>query len=295
FRNCRRRSRSRRGSRLRGRRLVRHGLCARIGCVRVNDHGSDLLGLGRCARTLPRRRRHDPRSGLASRLLERDRLFLLRHDPFPVGVRRAILRRVARLRIAGARRHDLRRRGIVGPDHRRPLRRTGIAVIAPVGIGAGGAEHGATDEGERGGEAATPRARRVVIHLMFVRLERDVVLVGVLGLLSLVLAAIRVVVVVVLALLVRSVLGLVVVLALLVRAVLGLVVVLALLVRCGGGLVVVLALLVGFVLVLVVVLALLVRSVLGLVVVLALLVRSVLGLVVVLALLVRSVLGLVVE
>ena len=93
-----------------------------------------------------------------------------------------------------------------------------MAEIASVGIGAGGAEHGATDEGERSGEAAaTPRARRVVIHLVFVRLERDVVLVGVLGLLSVVLAAIRVVVGVVLALVV-------VVLALLVRPVLGLVI-----------------------------------------------------------------------
>src|SRR5262249_56482598 len=68
-----------------------------------------------------------------------------------------------------------------------------------------------------GEAAATPRARRVVIHLVFVRLERDVVLVGVLGLLGVVLAAIRVVVVVVLALVV-------VVLTLLVRPVLGLVI-----------------------------------------------------------------------
>src|SRR6516162_914186 len=136
-------------------------------------------------------------------------------------------RGVARLRIAGALGHDLCRRRVVGRDDRRRLGRTGIAVIAPVGIGAGGAEHGATDDGERGGEAATPRARRVVIRLVFMRLERHVVLVGVLGLLSVVLAAIRAVVVVVLALLVLLALF-VVVLALLVLLVL-LVVVLALL------------------------------------------------------------------
>src|SRR5262249_5169334 len=92
-------------------------------------------------------------------------------------------------------------------DDRRRLRRAGIGEIAAIGIGAGGAEHGATNQRERGDEpAATPRARRVVIHRVFVRIERDVVvLVVVLGLrlLSVVLAVVRPIVVVILGLLVR--------------------------------------------------------------------------------------------
>src|SRR5262249_25837369 len=80
----------------------------------------------------------------------------------------------------------------------------GIAVIAAIGIGTGGAEHGATDEGERGGKAAaTPRARRVVIHRVVARIERDVVLVVVLGRLSVVFGVVRLLVVVMLGLLVR--------------------------------------------------------------------------------------------
>src|SRR5262249_5840249 len=61
------------------------------------------------------------------------------------------------------------------------------------------------DQRERGDEAAaTPRARRIVIHRVFVWIERDVVvLVVVRGLLSVVLAVVRPVVVVILGLLVR--------------------------------------------------------------------------------------------
>src|SRR5262249_10418947 len=93
--------------------------------------------------------------------------------------------------------------GVGGRDDRRRLRRAGTAVIAAIGIGTGGTEHGATDEGERGGKAAAaPRARRVVIHRVVVRIERDVVLVVVLGRLSIVLAIVRRVVGVMLGLLV---------------------------------------------------------------------------------------------
>src|SRR5262249_2009969 len=116
-------------------------------------------------------------------------------------------RDVDRLRIAGAGGNDLCRRGVVSRDNRRRLRRAGIAEIAAIGIGAGGAEYGATDQRECGDEAAaTPRARRVVIDRVFMRIERDVVvLVVVLGLclLSVVLAVVRPVVVVILGLLVR--------------------------------------------------------------------------------------------
>ena len=51
-----------------------------------------------------------------------------------------------------------------------------MPVIAAIGIGAGCAQHGASDEHERGGErAATPHARRVIVHRVFVRLERSLV------------------------------------------------------------------------------------------------------------------------
>src|SRR5262249_21356576 len=207
---CRLRGGRRRGRARRGRRLAAHGLAARVGCIRTNDHGANLLGLARCIRALPRcdrRRQHNARGGLGCQVLERDRLFLLRNDLFLVGVCRPILRDVDRLRIAGAGGDDLCRRGLVSRGKRRRRGGAGIAEIAAIGIGAGGAEHGATDQRERGDEAAaTPRARRVVIHRVFMRIERDVVvLVVVLGLclLSVVLAVVRPVVVVILGLLVR--------------------------------------------------------------------------------------------
>src|SRR5262249_45187324 len=99
---------------------------------------------------------------------------------------------------------DVGWRGVVSRDDRRRLRRAGVAVIAAIDMGTGGAEHGATDEGERGGEAAaTPRARRVVIRRVVARVERDVVLVVALGRLSVVLADGRLLVGVIVTLLVR--------------------------------------------------------------------------------------------
>src|SRR5262249_1538801 len=92
---------------------------------------------------------------------------------FLAGNGEAILHRLARLRITG-RGRDLDRRRAVGRDHRHRPAHAGI--VAAIGIGAGGAEHGAADQGERRRQpAVVSPTRRVVVHLVFVRLERDVV------------------------------------------------------------------------------------------------------------------------
>src|SRR5262249_55784396 len=128
--------------------------------------------LRRCAR----RREHAARSGLVCQILERDRLLLLPYGLFLVGPCYTILGPPARLRIG--RRSDLGRSGGVRRDDRRRLRCAGTGVIGAERIGAGGTEHGAPDERERGGEAAAaPSARWVVIHRVLVRIERDVLVV----------------------------------------------------------------------------------------------------------------------
>src|SRR5262249_42895855 len=131
----------------------------------------------RSSRRRAGRWRECARGGLASGLLQRNRLLLFRYELLLAGIRDAVLGCLARLWIASRSRNNFDRGCAVCRNDRRRLHRARGPKVAAVGIGAGRPQHGTADKHERSRKPApTLHARRVVVHRVFVRLERSLIM-----------------------------------------------------------------------------------------------------------------------